>query len=530
MATHTAIRSSASVVLPMRPWQDKELHGGSGLATTPVGEIVAERARVTPDAVAFRDESGERVVTWRDVAVAAETWRDRFAPASSHLGGDASEMADGMGSLRVGLAISSAVDFSREYLGALAAGVPIAPLDPRRSEAELLWACASFGLSHVLGDDGELIPMRRSRARSRSLQRARAGRQRDGAGPMLVGDFPLGDVVGGIGVGRGWHPSVAPLDEPLPTPEVDTIDQPAVVIATKGTTGAFKLVPFTQRQLLIAAGRVVSHFGLRAGDRGYIVTELHSVDAQVMGVLAVLLSGGSAVVGSFDRRSFWDIAEQAEATWVDVAPAMVASLVVAPAPVLEMRERLRFARVGGAPLGLPTHAEFWQATGVSLVEAYTLTEAAGPVAINPLPMAGRRPGSVGLPVGADVRIVDEQGRSIPAGSSGLIQIRGLTVASHYLPYGRKGGRVPARDDSGWLDTGDLGLFTTEGYLYVLGRASDRSSRGIAAFVDGEGCGCTKSGYAYSSVSYSEKSGADERNGQVACGTPASPLRAAAFRP
>jgi acyl-CoA synthetase (AMP-forming)/AMP-acid ligase II len=446
---------------------------------------------MAPDAVAFLHESGDHMVTWRDIAGAAGTWRRRLAPESggAKVAGDvASETAN---NVRVGLKVSSPVDFIREYLGALAAGVPIAPLDPRRSEAELLWASATFGLSHILDGDGELIAIGRSRTRARSLQRAGGGRGRaEGAGPMLVGDFPLGGLAEGVGVGRAWHPSVAPLDEPLPTAEVNTIDQPAVVIATKGTTGAFKLVPFTQRQLLIVAARVVSHFRLGDGDRGYVVTDLHSVDAQVMGALAVLLSGGSTVVGSFDRRSFWEVAERAGVTWVDLAPAMVASLVGVPAPVGEVRERLRFARVGGAPLALATHAEFWQATGVSLLETYTLTEAAGPVAINPLPMAGRRPGSVGLPVGVEVRIVDDEGRVLPAGSGGHIQIHGLTVASHYLPYGRKGEWVQPREPSGWLDTGDVGLFTSEGYLYVLGRADDWSSCDDAAFVEGDGCRCT----------------------------------------
>jgi len=541
MASHTGTRSFAAevdpVVRPIRPTQDTRwAHGRAGAATTPVALVVAERAHVSPDTVAFGDESGDRRVTWREVAAAAESWQERLAreiDQAEVVSGQAGGVAGAMTGVRVGLSLSSPVDFIREYLGALAAGVPIAPLDPHRSEAELLWASASFGLSHVLGDDGELISMGRSRTRSRSSQRARAGRQgagrqgAEGAVAMLIGDFPISDP-GGIGVRRSWHPSVAPLDQPLPSVQVDSINQPAVVCATRGTTGAFKLVPFTQRQLLLAASRVASHFRLRPSDRGYIVTELYSVEAQVMDVLAVVLSGSSAVVGSFDRRRFWEVAERSEATWVDLAPAMVASLAGAGSPTSEARERLRFARVGGAPLALATHADFWQATGVSLVETYTLAEAAGPVAINPLPMAGRRPGSVGVPVGADVRIADEEGRPLPAGSIGLIQIQGLTIASHYLAYGRKGERVPARDDNGWLDTGDIGLLTTEGHLYVLGRADDWSWSDNAGVVD-DGCACTNGAYIRHEP-YSDEHGAAERSSQVACGTPASPLRAAAFRP
>jgi acyl-CoA synthetase (AMP-forming)/AMP-acid ligase II len=442
---------SETVVRPFRRWREDDQ------PTTKIGALVAYRAATDGSDIALLDTSGDRAATWRDVAMAAQKWRSRFDE----------ELATGeIAEMRVGLAVSSPLAFGCEYLGALAAGVPLAPLDAGSSEPELLWASASLGLTHVVADGGDVIEVRVSR-------------RRRAAEPRLEGDFPLDGIgVGiGVGVGRAWHPSVAPFDTPFPSPSSDAPERPAVMTATRGTTGAPKLVPFSDVQLLGAAARVVTHFDLQPRDRGLIATPLHLVDSQVVGLLATLLSGGSAVVADFDRRSFWDKAERTEVTWLNVTPGMVVSLSDVPAPVGLVRDRVRFSRVGGGALELQVHSGFWQATGISLVETYTLTEAAGAVAANPLDPARRSPGSGGLPVGLEIRVVDPiDVGSLPVtlGTTGRIQVRGEGLATHYLPYGRKDRRVSvvARDGDGWLDTGDLGYLTTEGYLHVVRRAGD----------------------------------------------------------
>jgi acyl-CoA synthetase (AMP-forming)/AMP-acid ligase II len=261
---------------------------------------------------------------------------------------------------------------------------------------------------------------------------------------------------------------VAPLDTPLPT--VAELDRPAVIVATKGSAGAPKLVPFSQRQLLVAAANTVRHFGLRSEDRGYVATPLNGVDSQVVGILAVLLSGGSVVVADgFDRRNFWTEVGRSQATWLNLVPAMVTSLAEMSVPDVAVRERVRFARVGGAALPLASHSKFWESTGISLVETYTLTEATGPVAANPMDLGLRRPGSAGLPVAVEVRIVDDAGRAVPNGTAGRIQVRGAAVVTHYLSYGRDRCELAAQETDGWLDSGDLGCHSREGYLYIAAR-------------------------------------------------------------
>jgi fatty-acyl-CoA synthase len=71
--------------------------------------------------------------------------------------------------------------------------------------------------------------------------------------------------------------------------------------------------------------------------------------------------------------------------------------------------------------------------------------------------------------GIRARIVDEYGVIQPARGVGLIELRGEPVTSGYVTMG---GFVPAQDDQGWLDTGDLGYLTERGHIVVCGRAKD----------------------------------------------------------
>ena len=69
----------------------------------------------------------------------------------------------------------------------------------------------------------------------------------------------------------------------------------------------------------------------------------------------------------------------------------------------------------------------------------------------------------------EARIVDEDGNVLPARGVGIIELRGESLTPGYLTMG---GFVPAQDENGWYDTGDLGYLTEEGYVVVCGRVKD----------------------------------------------------------
>jgi len=129
---------------------------------------------------------------------------------------------------------------------------------------------------------------------------------------------------------------------------------------------------------------------------------------------------------------------------------------------------------GAAPLA-PAVAEplVRRVPSVSIRQGYGLTESAALISTNPV---GReRPGSVGLPVpGTEVRILDENGRELPANEVGEICARSAGVMRGYW-------RAPEADvealRGGWLHTGDLGYLDEDGYLFIVDRQKDLLIRG-----------------------------------------------------
>ena len=82
----------------------------------------------------------------------------------------------------------------------------------------------------------------------------------------------------------------------------------------------------------------------------------------------------------------------------------------------------------------------------------------------------RRLVSLGKPLGdLEVRIVDEDGSELPARGVGVIEVRGDPVTRGYTTAA---GFIPAQDERGWYDTGDLGYLTETGDVVVCGRLKD----------------------------------------------------------
>ncbi|WP_326547982.1 fatty acyl-AMP ligase [Mycolicibacterium sp. ND9-15] len=82
----------------------------------------------------------------------------------------------------------------------------------------------------------------------------------------------------------------------------------------------------------------------------------------------------------------------------------------------------------------------------------------------------RRLVKLGRPLhGLEVRVIDEDGAELPPRGVGVIEVRGDPVSRGYTTVG---GFIPAQDERGWYDTGDLGYLTEDGEVVVCGRLKD----------------------------------------------------------
>ena len=103
-----------------------------------------------------------------------------------------------------------------------------------------------------------------------------------------------------------------------------------------------------------------------------------------------------------------------------------------------------------------------------------------PIASPPPDYALDRPGASGVPVGPALRICDEGGEALPAGSTGRIHVRGCPLMDGYLeagagPMAGRGGGV--EEGRRWFDTGDVGQVDGDGWVYITGRSKEIINRG-----------------------------------------------------
>lgn len=131
--------------------------------------------------------------------------------------------------------------------------------------------------------------------------------------------------------------------------------------------------------------------------------------------------------------------------------------------------RLRCTSSGGMALTHDSAKRWEKITGVPISEGYGLTETSPVVCVNPRYRI--KLGTVGLPVPeTEVKVIDEQGESLPVGEAGELCVRGPQVMKGY--WQRPEATAEVLDDDGWLKTGDVATIDEDGYVKIVDRKKD----------------------------------------------------------
>ncbi len=124
---------------------------------------------------------------------------------------------------------------------------------------------------------------------------------------------------------------------------------------------------------------------------------------------------------------------------------------------------------GGTALQSKVAEEWEKITGVQIVEGYGMTEASPVVSTNP--KGNVRLGTIGIPIpSTDVRIVDDEGKLVPQGERGEIQVKGPQVMKGY--YNKPEETANTITPDGWLCTGDIGIMDEDGFFKIVDRKKD----------------------------------------------------------
>ena len=252
----------------------------------------------------------------------------------------------------------------------------------------------------------------------------------------------------------------------------------ALFLFTSGTTSRPKIVPLTHVNICTSAFSAVAALKLSEADRCLNVLPLFHGHGLIATVMTSLAAGGGVVcTPGCDVNRFFGWLRDFAPTWYSAVPTMhqaiLAQARLNPDQVAGIR--LRLVRSASAPLPPRVFAELERTFGTSVIEFYGMTEtASAPIACNPLPPRKSKPGSVGIPVGLDVAILNDRGDVLSAGQTGHVTVRGASV----MPgYDGDAAATAAAFTGGWFKTGDQGFLDDEGFLYLSGRTREMINRG-----------------------------------------------------
>lgn len=358
---------------------------------------------------------GEQALTYDELAGAAGALASRLA-----------------GSGRVAVWASPSMETAVAVVGALLAGVPAVPLNPKIGERELAHIVSDSEPALVLAAGGDELPQGLADAARMDVD-VRAG---------------------------GSHP--------LPEPGAEA---PALIVYTSGTTGAPKGVVLPRRAIASTLDALEDAWQWTSGDTVVHGLPLFHVHGLILGVLGPLRRGGTVWhLGGFSTGALADALANG-ATMMFGVPTMYHRIADEVGSNPALAEALRGARLlvsGSAALPVHDQQRIHAATGQQVVERYGMSETLMNTSVRA--DGERKPGTVGVPLrGVELRVVDQSGAVVPTWDGetvGEIEVRGPNLFTEYL--NRPDATSEAFHDS-WFRTGDMATRDADGYVKIVGR-------------------------------------------------------------
>ena len=433
---------------------DAWVRSGDWTGTTTLDLLEAHTA-ARPDQISIVDS--RRRLTWREASEAV----DRFARALAAMELD----RDTPVVLQVPNSVEeSLLRLALKRLGLLAAYVPA------------VWRGAELEAVVDLLEPGAMVVPSRFRDHDMAAMAREIGRRRPEMHVVVVD--PPDDAADCIPVSldrEAGGGSAVPEEGRRYGPHEVT-----KLVVTSGSTGIPKLVERPEQQEILWARGVTARMGVTGDDViGGFVPMSGGPGYHAWG--GWLLTGAKFVLtDGFAPEALLPAIERERVSAIHTAPAILARL--ADSPLLEDYDTssLRVIRTGSANLPPAVIEKVEDRLGCPVVKAGGAMEACsfGQVGIDD-PEEIRRGASIGRVMdGGEIRVVDGEGRALPAGEAGELWIRGPATSSGYFrnpqatmeAWGTLG-------PEGWFRTGDVATVDADGFVTLIGRIKEMINRG-----------------------------------------------------
>ena len=399
-----------------------------------ITDLIREHARARPDQPAL--VQGDTQLSYAELdalmdRIAASLQRDGLKP------GDA-----------IALCAHTSPRYAAVFLGALRAGMAVAPLAPSA-------AAASF--ASMLGD-----------AQARWLFADEVALDMLSATTSTVPCISLD----GAAPGRAFDDWLAPAKAQPQAIDVQP-QWPFNIIYSSGTTG-------TPKGIVQAHGMRWTHamrgatFGYGASGVTLLATPLYSNTTLVVFFPTLAFGGTVVLMKKFDARAYLALAQQHRVTHTMLVPVQYQRIMAVPEFDAHDLSSFQFKFCTSAPFAAALKADVVKRWPGGLVEFYGMTEGGG-TCILAAHLHPDKLHTVGTPAqGHDIRLIDDDGREVPAGETGEVVGHSAGMMTGYHGQSEKTREAEWFDPQGkrFIRTGDVGRFDEQGFLTLLDRKKD----------------------------------------------------------
>jgi acyl-CoA synthetase (AMP-forming)/AMP-acid ligase II len=358
---------------------------------------------------------------------------------------------DGLGrGAAIAICATTSLEYAALFLGALRAGVAVAPLAPS-STAESLAAMALDADARLLFVDAEvakaLAPLHST----------------IGASVITLDGSDAGIAFADWLAAEGARPRQV---------EVEPGD-PFNIIYSSGTTGTPKGIVQPHAMRWIHIQRAVTYeYGLQAVT--LLATPLYSNTTLVSFIPSLAFGGAVVLMPRFDAVRYLELAQRHRATHTMLVPVQYQRLMAAPEFDDYDLSSFRMKSCTSAPFAANLKADILERWPGGLLEVYGMTEGGGAtfLAAHEFP---QKLHTVGKPApGHDIRLIDDAGHEVAPGEAGEVVGNSPGMMSGYHNRPDLTAQAEWFDASGrrFIRTGDIGRFDSDGFLILLDRKKD----------------------------------------------------------
>jgi acyl-CoA synthetase (AMP-forming)/AMP-acid ligase II len=351
----------------------------------------------------------------------------------------------------IAICATMTVPYAAVFMGALRAGVVVAPLAPG-STPQSLMRMQQDADAKLLFTDGSAA---------------------DTVGPTQAGGIPRIALDDDAQAGRPLADWLAPEGK-KPQPVTPEPSWPFNIIYSSGTTGEPKGIVqgHGMRWSHVKRGSKYEYGG--ADGVTLLSTPLYSNTTLVVFFPSLAWGGTVVLMPKFDALKYLQLAEQHKVTHTMLVPVQYQRLMARPEFDSFDLKSFKFKFSTSAPFNAALKADVLKRWPGGLVEFYGMTEGGG-TCILEAHLHPTKLHTVGQPAeGHDIRLINDEGVEVPQGEAGEVvgHSPGMMIGYHKQPAKTREAEWFAPDGKRFIRTGDVGRFDAEGFLTLFDRKKD----------------------------------------------------------